>query len=102
MSAATVTDKITYRDLYERWEAGNWSATQLDFTQDKHDWHEVFTEHERNAAIWNYSLFFYGEDSVADNLSPYIDAAPHRGAEVLPRRRSRSTRRATRSSSRAS
>ena len=28
------------------------------------------------AALWNYSLFFYGEDSVADNLSPYIDAAP--------------------------
>ena len=30
MSAATVsspTDKITYRDLYERWEAGNWSAS---------------------------------------------------------------------------
>src|SRR3954470_21689892 len=76
MSAATATDKITYRDLYERWEAGNWSATKLDFTQDKHDWNEVFTPHERNAAIWNYSLFFYGEDSVADNLSPYIDAAP--------------------------
>src|SRR3954451_5008869 len=80
MSAATgtsATDKITYRDLYERWEAGNWSATKLDFTQDKHDWSEVFTQQERNAAIWNYSLFHYGEDSVADNLSPYIDAAPH-------------------------
>src|SRR3954447_26703699 len=80
MEAATVaspTQKITYRDLYERWEKSNWSATALDFTQDKHDWNEVFTEHERQAAIWNYSLFFYGEDSVADNLSPYIDAAPH-------------------------
>jgi hypothetical protein len=80
MSAATVTsatDRISYRDLYERWEAGNWSATKLDFTQDHHDWWQVFTEHERNAAIWNYSLFHYGEDSVADNLSPYIDAAPH-------------------------
>jgi putative sterol carrier protein len=88
MHAATVTstpsdagshavDKVSYRDLYERWEKGNWSAMGIDFTQDKHDWHEVFTQHERNAAIWNYSLFFYGEDSVADNLSPYIDAAPH-------------------------
>ena len=28
------------------------------------------------AALWNYSLFFHGEDSVTDNLSPYIDAAP--------------------------
>jgi hypothetical protein len=79
MEAATVAavDKISYRDLYERWEKGNWSALGLDFTQDRHDWREVFTEHERQAAIWNYSLFFYGEDSVADNLSPYIDAAPH-------------------------
>ena len=80
VSAATVTSatqKISYRDLYERWEQGNWSATGIDFTQDKHDWSEVFTEHERRAAIWNYSLFHYGEDSVADNLSPYIDAAPH-------------------------
>ena len=79
MEAATVAavDKITYRDLYTRWEKGNWRATEIDFSQDKHDWHEVFSEHERQAAIWNYSLFFYGEDSVADNLSPYIDAAPH-------------------------
>ena len=40
------------------------------------EWHELFTEFEREAALWNYSLFFHGEDSVADNLSPYIDAAP--------------------------
>ena len=26
--------------------------------------------------MWNYCLFFWGEDAVADNLSPYIDAAP--------------------------
>jgi hypothetical protein len=78
MSAATAaTDKISYRDLYERWEAGNWSAAKLDFTQDHHDWWHVFSEQDRRAAIWNYSLFQYGEDSVADNLSPYIDAAPH-------------------------
>ena len=37
------------------------------------------------AALWNYAMFFHGEDSVADNLSPFIDAAPARGAEVLPR-----------------
>ena len=32
--------------------------------------------HERRAALWNYALFFWGEDAVADNLSPFIDAAP--------------------------
>jgi hypothetical protein len=31
---------------------------------------------QRQAALWNYALFFWGEDAVADNLSPYIDAAP--------------------------
>src|SRR3954464_5410731 len=75
-TATTAVDRISYEDLYERWEKGNWSATALDFTQDRVDWHEGFTDLERRAALWNYSLFFHGEDSVTDNLSPYIDAAP--------------------------
>ena len=40
------------------------------------DWHERFSDLERRAALWNYALFFWGEDAVADNLSPFIDAAP--------------------------
>jgi hypothetical protein len=70
------TDSITYEDLYARWERGNWSAMELDFTEDARQWREEFTDFERTAALWNYSLFFWGEDAVADNLSPYIDAAP--------------------------
>jgi hypothetical protein len=75
-TATTAVDRISYEDLYERWEKGNWSATALDFTRDRVDWHEGFNDLERKAALWNYSLFFHGEDSVTDNLSPYIDAAP--------------------------
>jgi hypothetical protein len=67
---------ISYEDLYARWERGNWSATEIDFTEDARQWREDFTEHERRAALWNYNLFFWGEDAVADNLGPYIDAAP--------------------------
>jgi ribonucleotide reductase beta subunit family protein with ferritin-like domain len=74
MSAAV--DRISYEDLYARWEKGNWSATTLDFTQDRTDWHERFSDLERRAALWNYSMFFHGEDAVADDLSPFIDAAP--------------------------
>ena len=70
------TDAISYEDLYARWERGNWRATELDFTEDARQWREEFTEFERQAALWNYCLFFWGEDAVADNLSPYIDAAP--------------------------
>jgi ribonucleotide reductase beta subunit family protein with ferritin-like domain len=67
---------ISYDDLYARWEQGNWSATEIDFTEDARQWREELTDHERKAALWNYNLFFYGEDAVADNLGPYIDAAP--------------------------
>ncbi len=74
--ASLPTDAISYEDLYARWERGNWQATELDFTEDARQWREDFTEFERTAALWNYALFFWGEDAVADNLSPYIDAAP--------------------------
>ncbi len=76
MSTSIAADQISYADLYDRWEQGNWSATGLDFTHDRHQWREQFTELERRAALWTYSMFFHGEDSVADNLSPFIDAAP--------------------------
>lgn len=69
-------DQIDFVDLYRRWEAGNWSAMDIDFTQDKVDWNERFDDFMRKAARWNYSLFFFGEDEVADQLSPFIDAAP--------------------------
>jgi len=74
--ASLPADAISYEDLYARWERGNWKATELDFTEDARQWREDFTEFERTAALWNYALFFWGEDAVADNLSPYIDAAP--------------------------
>jgi ribonucleotide reductase beta subunit family protein with ferritin-like domain len=74
MSAAV--DQISYEDLYARWEKGNWSAMKLDFSEDRTHWLERFSELERRAALWNYSMFFHGEDAVADDLSPFIDAAP--------------------------
>jgi hypothetical protein len=73
--ASTAADQISYDDLYARWERGHWSATELDFGADRIDWHERFSDLQRRAALWNYSLFFWGEDAVADNLSPFIDAA---------------------------
>jgi ribonucleotide reductase beta subunit family protein with ferritin-like domain len=69
-------DQVSYADLYSRWEQGNWRATEIDFTRDREDWENRFTDLDRRSALWTYSLFFHGEDSVADNLSPFIDAAP--------------------------
>src|SRR5919109_2902372 len=68
--------RVSYDDLYRRWEKGNWSATEIDLSEDRRQWHEEFGDLERRAALWNYAMFFHGEDSVADNLSPFIDAAP--------------------------
>src|SRR3954454_15146550 len=70
------TEQISYADLYARWEKGNWCATEIDFSQDRIDWHERLSEDQRRGALWIFTLFFHGEDSVTDNLSPYIDAAP--------------------------
>src|ERR687888_507051 len=69
------TDRITYEDLYRRWEEGNWRAFEIDFSADRAGW-EALSDIQRRSALWTYSMFFYGEDSVTDNLSPYIDAAP--------------------------
>src|SRR3954447_4743870 len=70
------TAQITYEDLYARWEKGNWSATELDFSRDVEDWNERMSPEQRDAALWLFTLFFHGEDAVTDTLSPYIDAAP--------------------------
>jgi ribonucleotide reductase beta subunit family protein with ferritin-like domain/putative sterol carrier protein len=68
-------EQISYEDLYQRWERGNWRATEIDFSTDREQWAQL-TEFERTAALWNYSLFFHGEDVVATDLAPFIDAAP--------------------------
>src|ERR1700716_4703138 len=75
-SRTSAAEMVSYDDLYSRWEQGNWKSTDFDFGQDREDWHEKFSNLERRAALWNYSMFFHGEDSVATNLTPYIDAAP--------------------------
>ncbi len=67
--------EITYEDLYQRWEQGNWSAYDLDFSKDREGW-DSLSDIQRKSALWIYSMFFYGEDAVTDGLSPYIEAAP--------------------------
>jgi hypothetical protein len=68
-------ENITYEDLYRRWEQGNWSAYELDFSKDRAGW-EALSDIQRRSAMWIYSMFFYGEDRVADTLAPYTTAAP--------------------------
>jgi hypothetical protein len=75
VAAQSLMDNITYEDLYRRWEQGNWSAMDIDFSQDQEGW-DALSEIQKRSAMWIYSMFFYGEDRVADTLAPYITAAP--------------------------
>jgi putative sterol carrier protein len=75
VASQSLMDNVTYEDLYRRWEGGNWSAYDIDFSGDKAGW-EGLTDIQRRSAMWIYSMFFYGEDRVADTLAPYITAAP--------------------------
>jgi len=76
VTVPAATEQIDYADLYARWERGNWCATEIDFSQDRIDWHTKLSPQQRLGALWLYTLFFHGEDSVAVNLTPYIDAVP--------------------------
>jgi ribonucleotide reductase small subunit len=75
VASQSLMDNVTYEDLYHRWEQGNWSAYDIDFSQDIEGWHGL-SDIQRRSAMWIYSMFFYGEDRVADTLAPYITAAP--------------------------
>jgi hypothetical protein len=75
VASQSLMDNITYEDLYQRWEQGNWSAYDIDFSQDREGW-AALNEIQKRSAMWIYSMFFYGEDRVADTLAPYITAAP--------------------------
>src|SRR4029077_7630700 len=75
VAAQSLMENVTYEDLYKRWEQGNWSAYDIDFGGDRAGW-DGLTDIQRRSAMWIYSMFFYGEDRVADTLAPYITAAP--------------------------
>jgi hypothetical protein len=75
VASQSLMDNVTYEDLYHRWEQGNWSAYDIDFSGDRAGW-EGLSEIQQRSAMWIYSMFFYGEDRVADTLAPYVTAAP--------------------------
>ena len=67
---------LDYDELYGLWERQQWLTQELDFTQDKVDWHERIPEEERFQRLYGLSSFFIGEQKVADELGPMMRAAP--------------------------
>ncbi|CAN5672562.1 hypothetical protein BH20ACT23_BH20ACT23_18770 [soil metagenome] len=68
-------ESISYEKLYRQWERTNWSATEINFSRDITDWREKLDDKQREALLWNYSLFLVGEEAVARDLTPVLDAA---------------------------
>ncbi len=67
---------LTYEQLYGLWERQQWATQEIDFTQDRVDWHERFDEQERFERMYGLSAFFVGEQRVAAELGPMMRAAP--------------------------
>jgi ribonucleoside-diphosphate reductase beta chain len=67
---------LSYGELYRLWERQQWSVQDLDFTQDRIDWHERIPEEERFQRMYGLSSFFIGEQRVAAELGPMMRAAP--------------------------
>jgi ribonucleoside-diphosphate reductase beta chain len=70
------TNLLTYRELYQLWERQQWATQDIDFTQDRIDWHERIAPEERVARMYGLSSFFIGEQRVASELGPIMRAAP--------------------------
>ncbi|HEX8104698.1 MAG TPA: ribonucleotide-diphosphate reductase subunit beta [Solirubrobacteraceae bacterium] len=67
---------LGYRQLYELWERQQWATQEIDFSQDRVDWHERIGPDERYARMYGLSSFFIGEQRVAAELGPMMRAAP--------------------------
>jgi ribonucleoside-diphosphate reductase beta chain len=67
---------LDYSELYSLWERQQWLTQDLDFSQDRIDWHERIPEEERFQRMYGLSSFFIGEQKVADELGPIMRAAP--------------------------
>jgi ribonucleoside-diphosphate reductase beta chain len=74
---------LGYRELYELWERQQWSVQDLDFTQDRIDWHERIPPEERTMRLSGLSSFFIGEQRVEAELGPLMRAVPDEDMRIF-------------------
>jgi ribonucleotide reductase beta subunit family protein with ferritin-like domain len=55
MARTIAADQVSYADLYARWEQGNRRATEIDFSSDREQWENVFSDIDRRSALWRPS-----------------------------------------------
>ena len=51
---------LDYNQLYALWERQHWATQDLDFSQDRIDWHERISAEERFERMYGLSAFFIG------------------------------------------
>jgi ribonucleoside-diphosphate reductase beta chain len=74
---------LGYGELYDLWERQQWQTQELDFSQDREDWHERISEEERFQRMYGLSSFFIGEQKVAEELGPIMRAAPTEDQKIF-------------------
>ena len=74
---------LSYGKLYELWERQQWATQDLDFSQDRIDWHERIDEEERFQRMYGLSSFFIGEQRVAAELGPIMRAVPDEDMRIF-------------------
>ena len=74
---------LDYRALYALWERQQWAVQDIDFTQDRIDWHERIAPEERFLRMYGLSAFFCGEQRVAAELGPIMRAVPDEDMRIF-------------------
>src|SRR3954465_13954710 len=74
---------LGYGELYELWERQQWQTQELDFSRDREDWHGRMSPEERFQRMYGLSLFFIGEQKVAEELGPIMRAAPTEDQKIF-------------------
>jgi ribonucleoside-diphosphate reductase beta chain len=74
---------LSYNELYRLWERQQWSVYELDFTQDRVDWHERIPPDERFQRMYGLSSFFVGEQRVEAELGPMMRAMPDEDMRIF-------------------
>jgi ribonucleoside-diphosphate reductase beta chain len=67
---------LSYAELYNLWERQQWATQDIDFSQDRIDWHERIPDDEKVQRLFGLSAFFTGEQRVTDELGPIMRACP--------------------------
>ena len=74
---------LSYNQLYRLWEKQQWSVYDLDFSQDRVDWHERIPPDERFQRMYGLSSFFIGEQRVEAELGPMMRAMPDEDMRIF-------------------